>query len=78
MLMVRVKTRPSPLSQVRTSGVLSVRVAPGGAVQTVSGVGSLADTPLAGMKPCSAKVAPTVPAGDSSVMVGLLGSMVSR
>ena len=75
---LREKTRPSPLSQVSVTGLPSVSTAPAGAVHSVLESGSFASVPVAGTKPCSANSAPGVPLGERKVMVGLLGSIVSR
>src|SRR5437764_8576117 len=75
--MVRLKTRPSPLSQVNVTGWLGVRLALAGAVHSVFASGTLALVPLAATSPCSANRAPGDPAGDRKVMVGLVGSIVS-
>ena len=60
------------------TGLFSLSTAPAGAVHTVVVSGSFAVVPVAGTTPCSANSAPGVPDGDRKVMVGLLGSMVSR
>src|ERR671918_2821358 len=75
--MVRRKVSPSPLSHVSVTGLAGVRTAPSGADHTVFGWGSLTLVPAAATHPWSAKKAPGVLAGDSSVMIGLPGSTVT-
>ena len=78
--MVRVKTRPAALSQVRVN-LWPGDSGPPDAVHLVcefgKAVSAVSPQPLAGHQPNSAKYGSSVPVGHSSTTSGLFGSIVS-